>query len=208
MGVTPRLEGAADEETRSRSRFRLRSCAIGVAALAAFGVILAACGSGSKTTATASASRSTTTAAANGNRTAQRQAFTQCMQSHGINAANLPRGAFGRGGGGQNSSQSSNGGSNTTGPTTSFTLPPGVTQQQMQSALQACRSLLPAGGRNFQNNPAFAAYRNCLQLHGVTTGTGGGQGLDRTSPTVQAAMQACSALRPAPSSSTSTPPST
>jgi len=143
-----------------------------------------------------------------GNRTAQRQAFTQCMQSHGINAANLPRGAFGRGGGGQNSSQSSNGGSNTTGPTTSFTLPPGVTQQQMQSALQACRSLLPAGGRNFQNNPAFAAYRNCLQLHGVTTGTGGGQGLDRTSPTVQAAMQACSALRPAPSSSTSTPPST
>ena len=207
MGVTPRLEGAADKDTRSRSRFPARSWAIGVAALAAFGLILAACGGGSKTTATASASRSTTTAAANGNRTAQRQAFTQCMQSRGVKTTNLPRRAFG-GAGGQNSSQDSNGGSSSTGPTTSFTLPPGVTQQQMQSALQACRSLLPAGGRNFQNNPAFAAYRNCLQLHGVTTGTGGGQGLDRTSPTVQAAMQACSALRPAPSSSTSTPPST
>jgi hypothetical protein len=130
------------------------------------------------------------------------------MESHGINTANLPRRAFG-GGGGQNSSQDGKGGSSSsTGPTTSFTLPPAVTQQQMQSALQACRSLLPAGGRNFQNNPAFAAYRNCLQLHGVTTGTGGGLGLDRTNPTVQAAMQACAALRPAPSSSTSTPPST
>jgi hypothetical protein len=78
----------------------------------------------------------------------------------------------------------------------------------MQTALQACRTLLPAGGRNFQNNPAFAAYRNCLKLHGVTTGTGGGQGLDRTNATVQAAIRACGALRPAPSSSTSTPAST
>ncbi len=208
MGVTPPcFEGAADNETRSRWGSRVRSWAIGLAALAVFGVILAACGGGSKTTATASASRPTTTAPANANRTAQRQAFTQCMQSHGINTANLPRRAFG-GGGGENSSQNGNGGSSSTGPTTSLTLPPGVTQQQMQSALQACRSLLPTGGRNFQNNPAFAAYRNCLQLHGVTTGTGGGQGLDRTNPTVQAAMQACAALRPAPSSSTSTPPST
>jgi hypothetical protein len=206
MGVTPFSEGAADKETGSRSRFRVRSWAIGVAALAAFVLILAACGGGSKTTATASPSRSTTTAPANGNRAAQRQAFTQCMQSHGVKTTNLPRRALG--GGGQNSSQNSNGGTSSTGPTTSFTLPPGVTQQQMQSALQACRSLMPAGGRNFQNNPAFAAYRNCLQLHGVTTGTGGGQGVDRTNPTVQAAMQACAALRPAPSSSTSTPPST
>jgi hypothetical protein len=175
---------------------------LGVAALAAFGVILAACGGGSKTTGTASAPQPTTTAPATGNRTAQRQAFYQCLQSHGINTANLPRRGFGAGG------QNSNGESSSTGPTTSFSLPPGVTQQQMQSALQACRSLLPSGGRNFQNNPAFAAYRNCLQLHGVTIGTGGGQGLDRTNPTVQSAMQACAALRPASSSSTSTPPST
>jgi hypothetical protein len=165
-------------------------------------VILAACGGSSKTTAKTSAGQPTTTAPANGNRSAQRQAFNQCMQSHGVSTANLPRRGFGAGGG-----ETGNGASSSTGPTTSFTLPSGVTQQQMQSALQACRSLLPTGGRNFQNNPAFAAYRNCLQLHGVTVGTGGGQGLDRTNPTVRSAMQACAALRPAPSSSTSTAPS-
>jgi hypothetical protein len=204
MGVTPRwLKGVADSQAGSRTRSRARAWAIGVAALAGFGVILAACGGGSNTAASASAGSATTTAPANGNRTAQRQAFNQCMQSHGINTANLPRRGFG-GGGGRNS----DGGSSSTGPTSSVSLPPGVTQQQMQSALQACRSLLPTGGRNLQNNPAFAAYRNCLQLHGVTVGTGAGQGLDRTNPTVQSAMQACAALRPAPSSSTSTPPST
>jgi hypothetical protein len=202
MGVTPPyLEGVAESQARPRST--VRTWALGAAALAALGVILAACGGGSKTTATASAAQSTTTAPANGSRTAQRQAFNQCMKSHGINTTNLPRRGLAGGGG-----EASNGASSSTGPTTSFTLPPGVTQQQMQSALQACRSLLPNGGRNFQNNPAFAAYRNCLQLHGVTPGTGFGQGLDRTNPTVQAAMQACAALRPAPSSSTSTPPST
>jgi hypothetical protein len=198
----PSLKRFADRQATSRPRSRARAWAIGVAALASLGVILAACGGGSKTTATASPGQSTTTAPANGNRTAQRQAFNQCMQSHGVNASNLRPRDFGGGGGG---TSTTTGGS---GPTSSFTLPPGVTQQHLQSALQACRSLLPSGGRNFQNNPAFAAYRNCLQLHGVTAGSGGGQGLDRTNPTVQAAMQACAALRPASSSSTSTPPST
>jgi hypothetical protein len=104
------------------------------------------------------------------------------------------------------------------GGTTPSSLPAGVTTQQFEAAMTACRSLLPAGGgQNFQNSPAFAAYRNCLQLHGVTLpkagqGNGGGGqtpgsttpgaprgfgGLDTTNPTVQAALKACAALRPA-----------
>ena len=198
MDVAPRLDCADESQATSRSRTTSGAWAIGVVALATLGLLLAACGGGSKTTATASASPSTTTTTPGSrDRSAQRQAFDQCMQSHGVNASNL-RGRFGGGG---------RGGTGSTGPTTSFTLPPGVTQQQMQSALQACRNLLPAGGGNFQNNPAFAAYRNCLQLHGVTLGTGPGQGLNRSDPTVQAALQACAALRPTPSSTTTAPPS-
>ncbi len=61
------------------------------------------------------------------------------------------------------------GGTGSARPTPS--LPAGVTQAQYQAALQACRSQLPAGGgfgRGGANSAAFAAYRNCLQLHGVT----------------------------------------
>jgi hypothetical protein len=127
---------------------------------------------------------------------------TAGVQSHGVDVSGL-RGV--RGG------------------STPSSLPAGVTSQQFDQAMQACRSLLPTGG-NFQNNPAFAAYRNCLQLHGVTLpaagsrpggpGTtvpgaaapstvppgGAGQGfggLDRNNPTVAAALTACAALRPA-----------
>jgi hypothetical protein len=208
MGLMPRLDCYAERQTTPRPRRRRGgSWAIGLVALGSFGLLLAACGGGSnKTTASPAASQATTTptTATNGNRTAQRQAFNQCMQSHGVNSTNL-RGLGGFRGGGNGPSDSTTG----TGPTTTFTLPPGVTQAQLQAALQACRSLLPSGG-NFQNNPAFAAYRNCLQLHGVTLGTGQGQGqgLNQTNPTVQAAMQACAALRPRPSSTTSTAPPT
>jgi hypothetical protein len=164
-------------------------------------------------------------------------AYSNCMTSHGIPAsvlqqnrrANAPPATgtessappAGSGGGGGN------------GPTPS--LPAGVTQAQYQAALQACRSQLPAGGfggggAGGANSAAFAAYRNCLQLHGVTlpaagqppagqpTGTGqppssatpsssrpaGLGGLNNSDPTVQAALTACMSLRPANTQGSST----
>jgi hypothetical protein len=168
--------------------------AIVVIALAASGC---SGGSGKSVAVSATTSTTATPAGARGG-----QAFVQCMKSHGVTITNA-RGF--RGG------------------STSTTLPAGVTSAQFQQAMQACRSLLPTGGGggNFLNNPAFAAYRNCLQLHGVTLpqpgsstsssvpGAGGGLGgLDRTNPTVAAALQACAALRPAggPGGSTTTTP--
>jgi hypothetical protein len=87
-------------------------------------------------------------------------------------------------------------------------------------AAAACKSLRPSGGfggfggSGGFNSTAFAAYRNCLKLHGVTLPTGGAPKagttstptttFDTSSPTVQAAMQACAALRPTSSSTTST----
>ena len=105
--------------------------------------------------------------------------------------------------------------------TTPTTLPAGVTEPQFQQAMQACRSQLPTGGQNFQNSPAFAAYRNCLTLHGVTlpqpsaggqstssTAPGGGPGglggLNRADPAVQAAIAACAPLRPSGGAGAST----
>jgi hypothetical protein len=104
---------------------------------------------------------------------------------------------------------------------------------KFKAAATACKSLRPSGGfggfgggggfggSGGFNSTAFAAYRNCLKLHGVTLptgrGPGGGGGTTTTttgstpsttfnpqSPTVQAAEAACAALRPTPSSTTTT----
>ena len=78
-------------------------------------------------------------------------------------------------------------------------LPAGVTQAQLRAARQACRSLLPAGsgfgGGNRVTSPAAAAYRNCLQLHGVTLPTPG----SRTTSTTAVGS---STTAPPPSTST------
>lgn len=193
------------ERGAPRRRLPARSVAILVAALAA----TACSGGSSKSVAVSATTTSSTTPG-----TPSSQAFTQCMQSHGVTITNL-RGL--RGG------------------ATPSSLPAGVTAPQFQQAFQACRSQLPtggAGGQGFLNNPQFAAYRNCLKLHGVTlpqpgqggggaggqstsstvagAGPGGGQGLgnlDRNNPAVAAALQACVALRPSggPGGSTTTP---
>src|SRR5581483_11188343 len=94
----------------------------------------------------------------------------------------------------------------------------------------ACRSDLPAGsvgggfGRAGLNSPQFAAYRNCLEVHGVTlpttpsttTGSGtspaggfgaGGFASLRNNPAYQAAAKACAPLLPAgPGPTTTTTP--
>jgi hypothetical protein len=93
-----------------------------------------------------------------------------------------------------------------------------------QAAFQACASLRPTGGffgGGAVNSAQFAAYRNCLQLHGVTLPTppsttagqapasgtrdgGGGFGAQANNPTFQAAQKACASLLPARSGSGTT----
>ena len=79
-----------------------------------------------------------------------------------------------------------------------------------QAALKQCASLQPKGG--FPGGPggaggssstAFAAYRNCMKLHGVTvpsvtpgSSTSTPSTVDTSSPTYQAAQTACKALLP------------
>lgn len=191
------------------------------APLIAAAIILSGCGGSSKATAanptTTVASGSSTTAGG-----ASRSAFTACMTSHGIPASvsqGFGRGRLGganpTGGGGvpATGAAAAAGGSNGSTPRSFPTpsLPTGVTQQQFQSALQACRVDLPAGGGfggAFANTAQAAAYRNCLKLNGVTLPSPPGSGtagsaqstppvtIDRTSPTYQAALKACAALRP------------
>jgi hypothetical protein len=174
--------------------------------MAVVALTITGCGGGGGSTKTATPATTSTTAPG----APSNEAFNQCMLSHGVNPAGVRGGA------------------------TPSSLPAGVTAEQYQTAFQACRSQLPAGGQNPQNSQAFAAYRNCLQLHGVTLpqpGQGpGGSGqtprttipgsaapggarvlgnLDTPNPTVQAALLACAALRPSggPGSSTTTPAS-
>ncbi len=171
-------------------------------------LVAAACGGGSNTVAAASTTTTTT------NRAARTQAFLSCMQSKGVKITST-RGIGGPGGfrgapGGAGAATSLP--AQTRPPTT---LPPGVTQAQYDAALSACRSLLPTGGGNPQNNPALQAYLNCVNLqltqHGATTipafgraGGGGGFGQPDTSgnttttnPVVEAARAHCANLLPA-----------
>jgi hypothetical protein len=180
--------------------------------LIAVAVLATACGGGS--TKTSSSTTPSTTTPAGSTAAGSRAKFTQCLESHGV-PASVASAGFGRrgaGGAGGSTSSSTTGGSSTN-RSSLFT--------QYQSAFTACRSDLPAGaGRpgNF-NSAAFAAYRNCLEIHGVTiptttpgsSGTGGGfsggLGAASQSPAFQAAQKACASLLPArPSSSTTTPP--
>jgi hypothetical protein len=180
---------------------------IGVALLAT------ACGGGSsKASASASTPTSTTAPAGSTAGAASRAKFTQCLESHGVPASVASAGFGGRRPAGGSTSSTTNG-TNGSSPSGSslFT--------QYQAAFNACRSDLPAGfgrgGGNF-NSAAFAAYRNCLEIHGVTVptttpgstgGFGGGLGAASRSPAFQAAQKACASLLPArPSSSTTAPP--
>jgi hypothetical protein len=180
-------------------------------AFLALAITAAACGGSSKPVAVAG---TTTTTVAG--RAAGLQPYIACMKSHGVTVTG--RGVRGGPGGAPGDTT----GGSVPPSTTASTLPPGVTQQQYDAALAACRSLIPAR----QANPATAAYRNCinlqLQQHGATTlptngggfgggGFGGGGGAGGTgttvtpNPALQAAIQACAALRPAPPTTTTRP---
>jgi hypothetical protein len=181
---------------------------IGVALLAT------ACGGGSTKTSSSASTSTTAPSGASGSNgstaAAARAKFTQCLESHGVPASAASAG-FGRRGGGSTSSTTT-GGSSAGRPALST---------QYQAAFNACRSDLPSGfgrGGGF-NSAALAAYRNCLEIHGVTVptttpgstrpagGFGGGFGAASQSPAFQAAQKACASLLPArPSPTTTAPP--
>jgi hypothetical protein len=205
-------------------------------------LVVAGCGGGGSKSATSSSTTSSTTAGATTGTTTGRgtgaagfAAYTQCMTSHGIPASalqnrrgNAPPATGGEGG----APPASAPGGAADGSIPTPSLPAGVTQAQYQAAIEACRSQLPAGGfgGGGANSAALAAYRNCLQLHGVTLPAGGqragGQptgtdqtptsatgsststpgfgGLNSSDPTVQAALKACESLRPTPAQGSST----
>ena len=84
----------------------------------------------------------------------------------------------------------------------------------MAAAQQACAALRPAagfgGGGAGLNGPQSAAYRTCLQQHGVTLPAPGTNpstpptSFDRNNPAFAAATAACASLRPARSTTTTT----
>jgi hypothetical protein len=198
-------------------------------------IVIAGCGGGGTKSAASSSTSTSTPAATGASGAAGFAAYSKCMTSHGIPASALTRRGNGPPTTGTDGSAppANSGGGSGNPPTPS--LPAGVTQAQYQAALDACRSQLPAGGGagagagGGANSAEFAAYRNCLQLHGVTLPTGGqrpsgqtattGQtatappagglgGLNTSDPTVQAALTACMSLRPAqgsPTTSTTAP---
>jgi hypothetical protein len=177
---------ASDPTKRSRRRARMATV---LPLLAGAGLLLAACSGGSS----ASGSTTSTTAAA---AAGSFQAYATCLRSHG---ANFPTG----------------GGGGTPGSGTPGSFAPGGTRPSIpaserstfEKAASACASLRPKGGSfpgGGGQSTAFAAYRNCLKLHGVTLpsgggGFGGGGGSTTTStttPKIAAAEAACATLRP------------
>jgi hypothetical protein len=175
---------------------------VGVAPL-----ILAACGSSSAAPSTTSGSGASKSSKASAT------AYTACLKQHGVTLPSFPGGSGGPPAGGGTPPTFGSGGS----------VPGGggfANNPKFQEAASACKSLRPSGGfggfggSGGVNSTAFAAYRNCLKLHGVTLPTGGastgGAGsappstIDQSSPTVKAALAACASLRPSASSSTTT----
>jgi hypothetical protein len=173
--------------------------------LLALPALLAACGGSTKA---ATAGTTTTTTPAGGSTAAA--SYRQCLTSHGVPASAV----VGLGGGRRRTGTTTPGSPSPTAPTgTRPTIP-----AQYQGAFTACQSLRPAGGfgggGGNLNGTQFAAYRNCLQLHGVTVptttpgqtaSTGGfGGGQLRNDPAFPAAQKACASLLPARSATGTT----
>ncbi|HEX4865487.1 MAG TPA: hypothetical protein VFV02_15560 [Acidimicrobiales bacterium] len=183
-----------------------------VAAALAGAVALAACGGGSSS---ASGSSPTTSIPPG---SASLASYVQCLESHGVPSSVAS--TFGQR---RRSGQGGAAGSGSGGSTPPASSPQGSPRptipSQYQAAFNACRGLRPSFGGGGINSAAFAAYRNCLQLHGVilpTPSTGGGSGGAggpgglfsqlQNDPAFKAAQQACAALAPTRSATTTTTP--
>jgi hypothetical protein len=144
--------------------------------------------------------------------------YTACLKQNGVTLptgrGTPPAGGGGAGGTPPAAPTGTNGG-------TSTTQRPAGSQggnAKFAKAQAACAKLRPAGmraggfggpgGGTNANSAAFAAYRNCLTLHGVKASAlrfGGG-----ATPTAatKKAMTACASLRPAQSAPGGTAPTT
>jgi hypothetical protein len=170
---------------------------------------LTACSSGSDASTAASTSTTATTAAATtapsaGGGAADVAAYRDCMAQNGVTLPDF--------GGGQGTPPSGmpSGGARPSGAPggPGGQLPAGVDQGAWDAARAACADLQPTGFPGGPGGPAanldasaLAAYASCLSDHGVTiaSGTDGMRQLDRSDPTVAAAMDTCAPLLPVPS---------
>lgn len=197
---------------------RPRQAAVPAAALVVGALALSACGgTGSSaaspgTAAGSTSSSTTTTPTTTGGGAAAFAAYSNCLKQHGVT---LPNFAGRRPGGG---TPPANGGGNP--PANATGRPRGgfggafgtpAQRKKFQAAQTACAKLRPAGGGFGRgggrggffgggNNAAFAAYRNCLTIHGVTFGrrtSGGAPAAPNVSTAkMKAALTACATLRP------------
>jgi len=192
---------------------RLRRTGV-VVLLGTLGLILAACGSSSASTTTTGATSSTTppspaagsSGSSGASGAASFAAYQKCLSQHGVTlpafSGRPPSGTGGTPGGG---SVPPGGGSGFRGG--GFANNP-----KFAAAEKACAGLRPKGGfgggfARGRNSAAFAAYTNCLKLHGVTVTNGVP---DRSSAAFTTAAAACAALRPtfSPTGGSTPPPTT
>jgi hypothetical protein len=181
-------------------------------------VAVAACGgsgSSASTTGTTGTTSTSAAGAAGGANSAAMAKYTACLEQNGVT---LP--TFGAGGPGGGAGGGGQGGAPPTGTNAQGGARRLGGNPKFQKAVAACASLRPAGLRGGfggrgggANSAAFAAYRNCLTLHGVKASqlNFGGAGSTKPSAKVQKAMTACASLRPqgrAPSAPTTTTPTT
>lgn len=177
----------------------------------------AACGGGSSsgaaaTTGTTAGTTTTTSAAgaaAGGRNSAAFAKYTACLKQNGVTLPNF--GGRRSPGGGQGDAPTGTTPAPPTGTTAAGGQRPrgAFNSAAFRKASAACASLRPPGAGGFrggfgggQPSAAFAAYRNCLKLHGVTTVGGfggGGKGAGGAAATAkeQKALAACAGLRPA-----------
>jgi hypothetical protein len=173
-------------------------------ASAALVLSVAACGGKSDSSSTSGNSANP----GNGGNTAF-AAYTQCLAKNGVTITMPSGGAFRSGGarpsgGAQPSgfprpsgSAGTRGGGFGGGGGGFNQKPANVSQDVWDKAVAACASVRPSfgggGNRGGGGNGADAAYRNCLQQHGVTM-TGGK--VDTTSSAYKTAEKTCSVLKP------------
>ena len=162
-------------------------------ASAALVLSAAACGGGSDASSTG-----TGTGTNGGGGNSAFAAYTQCLQQNGVTIT-MPSG-------GPRTRPSDGAGPPSGFPTASagargggfpgggmMQKPDNVSQDTWDKAQAACKSLQPSMGAGRGGTGANAAYRNCLQQHGVALGQGG---LNTTDPTVKKAEETCKVLRP------------
>jgi hypothetical protein len=159
-------------------------------------LVLAACGASSSSSSSTTSTQTTTTSSSTGSG-ASFANYATCLKQHGVTQAFGPgRGAAG--------------GTPPTGTAGNRPQLSAADRKKFQAAQTACAKLRPAGARGGfpgggpggANSAAFAAYNNCLKLHGVTVTRG--TRLSTATKKVKAAMTACASLRPAPAPTTST----